>query len=76
MKISGRKVGKTIVSLRIFLTSSNPLISFQVTFGEWSSMVSSIDLTISGSRPLGCFSIIGALGASGIIGGIIYSSAG
>jgi hypothetical protein len=39
-------------------------------------MVSSIDLTISGSRPLGCFSIIGAFGASGIIGGIIYSSAG
>jgi hypothetical protein len=39
-------------------------------------MVSSIDLTISGSRPLGCFSITAALGGSGIIGGIIYSSTG
>lgn len=34
LKISGLKVGNTIVSFRIFLTSSRPLISFQVTFGE------------------------------------------
>lgn len=50
LNISGLSVGKTIVSLRIFLTSSRPLMSFQVTFGEWSKIVSSIDLTISLSK--------------------------
>ena len=55
LKMSGFKAGRTMVSWRIFLTSSRPLMSCQDTFGEWSRIVSSIDLTISGSRPFGTY---------------------
>ena len=48
--MSGLTVGKTIVSCKIYFTSAKPFTSSHFTFGEESRIVSSIDLTIAGSR--------------------------
>lgn len=50
LKISGLRVGKTIVSLMTAFTSSRPLISSNLTLGDESKIVSSIYFNNSGSK--------------------------
>ena len=58
--MSGRSVGKTIVSLRVFFTSANPAISSHLTFGSESRIESYRVRTISGS----IFDFAGSLDSS------------
>lgn len=69
LKISGFKIGSTMVSLRVCFTSAKPLISSQFTLGEWSKIVSSIDRTISGSK-LDFGLIVGATATTGTTSGL------
>jgi hypothetical protein len=49
LKISGLTVGRMICSYRTFFTSTKPLTSSHLTFGELSNIVSLIDFSTSGS---------------------------
>lgn len=65
LKMSGFKIGSTIVSLRVLFTSVSPLISSHVTVGDLSRILSSMDYTMAGSK----FDFLNSFAATG---GVIY----